>query len=140
MFLTPIQLNQCRNIGFRDIDLTGIIIKWALTGQLSVFDAAGYRCAGTQTLSAIRFIFRPVPLEKRYTAVPFKGEDMGGDAIQKPSIVADDHRTAAEIKKGFFQGPQGVHIQIVGGLIQQEHIGLLFEHFGQMHPVALPTR
>ena len=47
------------NIGFRDIDLTGIIIKWALTGQLAVFDATGYRCVGAQPLSAIRLIFLP---------------------------------------------------------------------------------
>ena len=107
--------------------------------QLTVFDAARYRCVGAQTLSAIRFILCPIPLKKRYTAVSFKGEDMGGDTVQKLSIVADDHRAAAEIKKGFFQGPQGVDVQVVGGLIQQEHIGLLLEDLGQMHPVALPS-
>ena len=50
---------------------------------------------------------------------------MGGDTIQKPAVVADHHRTAAEIFQGFFQCPQGVYVQVVGWLVKEQDIGTL---------------
>ena len=52
---------------------------------------------------------------------------MGADAVQEPAVVADDHGTSSEVFKTFLQGTQGVHIDIVGGLIEQQDVAFLLE-------------
>ena len=64
---------------------------------------------------------------------------MRAHPVQKPAIVRYNDRTAGEILDGFFEGPQGIHVNIVGGFVQQKHIGPLLEGQRQMRPVALPT-
>jgi hypothetical protein len=44
---------------------------------------------------------------------------------------------AGEALQRLFQRPQRVHVQVVGRLVQQHHVGPALEHLGQMHPVAL---
>ena len=44
---------------------------------------------------------------------------------------------AGERQQRFFQRPQGFHVQIVGGLIEQQHVGALLEQLGQVQAVAL---
>ena len=51
--------------------------------------------------------------------------------------MADDHGAAAEVFQGFLQGAQGVHVQVVGGLVQQQDVGPLPQHLGQVYAVAL---
>ena len=65
---------------------------------------------------------------------------MGGDAIEEPAVVADDHRAAAKVLQSLFQGPQRIDIQVVGGFVQQNHIGPFAEDLGQMDTVALAAR
>ena len=62
---------------------------------------------------------------------------MGGDAIEKPAVVADDDGATAEVLQRLFQGPEGVDVQVVGGLVQQNHVGPFPQHLGQMNAVAL---
>ena len=33
--------------------------------------------------------------------------------------------------------PQGVHVEVVGRLVEQQHVGAGLQHLGQVHPVAL---
>ena len=66
-----------------------------------------------------------LPMKENHLAVAFKGQDMGGDAVQEPAVVADHHGTAAEIFQGFFQRPQGVDVQVVGRLVQEDDVGRL---------------
>ena len=47
---------------------------------------------------AICLVIRIVSLKPRHLAITLEGEDMGGDAIQKPAIVRDDDRTAGKIQ------------------------------------------
>ena len=35
--------------------------------------------------------------------------------------------------------PEGVHVEIVGGLVEEEDVAAATEHLGQEHPVALPS-
>ena len=93
-------------------------------------------CAA-QAFLPVSLIVRIVAFEPDDLAFTLKGKDVGGDAIQKPAVVADHYRTAGKILQGLFKGPHGVHIKIIGRLIQKEHIGTLFEHPRQMDPVAL---
>jgi len=54
--------------------------------------------------------------------------------------VADHHGTARKSLQAFFQGAQRVHVDVVGRLIQQQHVALLFQGQGQLQAVALAAR
>ena len=53
--------------------------------------------------------------------------------------MTDDDQAAAELHEGIFEGAQGVDIQVVGGLIEDDQVGAAFEQAGQVHAVALAT-
>ena len=65
---------------------------------------------------------------------------MRADTIEEPAVVADDDGTAGKGLKTFFECSQGVHVDIVGRLVEQQHIALLLQGDGQMQTVTLTTR
>ncbi len=73
------------------------------------------------------FVFREIPLKPGHLAVALKGEDVSGDAIEEPAIMADDHGAADEVFQGDFERPQGIYVEIVGGLVEQKHVAGLLE-------------
>ena len=54
--------------------------------------------------------------------------------------MADHHRTAGELLQGVLQVLQGLDVQVVGGLIEQDDVAALGEGLGQVHPVAFTAR
>ena len=54
------------------------------------------------------------------------------DAIKEVAVVADDEAGSSKIEDGGFQGSQSVHIQVICGLVQKEHIARLPEDGGQV--------
>ena len=67
-------------------------------------------------------------------------EDPAGDIIEKITVVGDcDHR-AGVLLQVFFQPGHGFSIKMVGGLIQQQNVGLLQQQTAQCHATALATR
>src|SRR6516162_7368069 len=70
-------------------------------------------------------------------AVAFEGEDVGGYAVKEPAVVADDHGAAGEIFKRLLERAQRVDVEIVGRLVEQQHVGSGFEHLSEMHAVTL---
>src|SRR5882724_9683605 len=83
------------------------------------------------------FVVLEIALEPFDMALAFEGEDMSGDAVEEPAVMADDHGAAGKILQRLFERAQGIDVEIVGGLVEQQDIGAGFEHFGQMHAVAL---
>src|SRR6202012_336251 len=81
-----------------------------------------------------------IALEPLDVAIAFEGENMRGDAVEEPAIVADDDGAAGEILKSLFQRAQRIDVEIVGRFVEQQHIGAGFEHLGEMHAVALAAR
>ena len=47
------------------------------------------------------------------------------------------HHTAAEVIEEVLQHPQGVYIEVVGGLIEQQHIGRLDQQAAEVQPPPL---
>ena len=45
--------------------------------------------------------------------------------------------TAGKVQNTFLQGPHSVYIKVVGRLVQEQHIGPLLKHHGQLHTVPL---
>ncbi len=108
-----------------------------LAGESAVFDAVGLIRRVPQPTPAIRLIVRVVAREPGHLGVALEGQDMGSDAVQEPAVMADDEGTAGEGEQGFFQGPQGLHVQVVGRLVEQQQVAAAFEQLRQVHPVAL---
>jgi hypothetical protein len=55
-------------------------------------------------------------------AVVLEGEDVRGDAVEEPAIVRDDDRAAGEALEGLLERADGVHVEVVGRLVEQEHV------------------
>ena len=89
-----------------------------------------------QTLLPVRFVLRVVPVVPGHLALSFKGKHMRGDPVKEPAVVGDHHRTAGKVHKSLFQRAQGVHIEIIRRLIQQQDVGTFLQHLCQMHTVA----
>ena len=62
---------------------------------------------------------------------------MRGDPVEEPAVVAAHEAAPAESLQTFLQGPQGVHVEVVGRLVEQDHVCPLLEHASEVDPVSL---
>ena len=65
---------------------------------------------------------------------------MGADAVEEPAVVADDEGDACKFFDGFFEGAQGVDVEVVGGFVEQDDVGAFGEGLGEMDAVAFTAR
>src|SRR5712664_93788 len=93
-----------------------------------------------QPAHLVFFIILEIAFEPFDMAVAFEGKDVGGDTVEEPAVMADDHGAAGEILQRLFQRAQRVDVEIVGRLVEQQHIGAGFQHLRQMDAVALAAR
>ena len=93
--------------------------------------------AGAQPCAPVGFVRGIVALEPDRAAIAFEREHVGRDPIQKPAIVTDDDNAAGEGQHGFFQGPERIDVQIVGRLVEEQHVAARPQQLRQMHPVPL---
>ena len=107
-----------------------------LPGQFPVSDTMRLIGVFAQALLPIRFVVAVVAFEPDDLAVAFEGQDVGGEPVEEPAVVAADDGAAGEILQPFFQCAQGIHVQIVGRLVEDDEIRALFQHARQMHPIA----
>src|SRR5215831_18534055 len=98
----------------------GAMTDGLLTGQLPIADSVRLIGLLAQTLLAIRFVVAVVPLEPDHLAVAFKGEDVSGDPVEEPTVVAADHGAAGKVLKPLLESPQSIHVQIVRRLVQDD--------------------
>src|SRR5215216_6579650 len=78
-----------------------------------------------------------IALEPFDVAVAFEREDVGGEAVEEEAVVADDHRAAGEILERLLERAQSLDVEVVGRLVEQQHVAALLEHLGEMDAVAL---
>ena len=102
--------------------------QFAVAGALGILNA--------QSLALVGFIFGVAALEEEYLAVALVGEDVGTDAVEEPSVVADDNGATGEGFETFLQGTQGVHVDVVGRFVKQQHVTFLLQGHGQVETVA----
>ena len=70
-----------------------------------------------QALFALFFVSGEVPFAPVDVAFAFKGQDVRGDAVEEPAIVADDDDAADVVEDRFFEGAERVDIEIVRGFV-----------------------
>ena len=70
---------------------------------------------------------------------PFKGQDVGGDAVEEPAVVRDDHGRSGKALQALFKGAEGVYVEVVVGSSRSRTLPLRLEHHGQVETVAFTT-
>ena len=108
--------------------------------QVPVFDPMRLVRRSAEARMAIGFVIGIIPFKPNHAALAFEGEDVRRHAIQKPAVVADHHGASRKILQRFFEGAQRIHVQIVGGLVEQQNVGALLQHLRQMHSISLAAR
>src|SRR5262249_26777810 len=61
-----------------------------------------------------------VALEPLDVALALEGEDVGREAIEEEAIVADHHGAARKILERRFERRQGLGVEVVGRLVEQQ--------------------
>ena len=95
---------------------------------------------GAEAALLVGLVIRVIALEPFDLAVALEGEDVSRDAVEEPAIVGDHHGAAGEIEQRFLERAQRVDVEIVGRLVEQDHVGAGLQHLGEMHAVALAAR
>ena len=120
------------SVNRKDADGNGSIgYQFAVAYPLGFFIA--------QACALVIFVFGIGTLEVEHFGVAFESQDVGTDAVEKPTVVADDHGTARIAFQTFFQRTQGVDVDVVGGFIEEQYIGFRFQIEGQVQAVAFST-
>ena len=71
---------------------------------------------------ALLFVHLEVAFAPHDFAVALEGQNVRGHAVQEPAIVANDHRTPAEVVEGFFQRAERVHVEVVRRFVEQQQV------------------
>jgi hypothetical protein len=66
-------------------------------------------------------------------------QDPAGDVVQEVAVVSDGHNGAVVIMQEALQPGHGFGIQVVGRLVQQEHVRAGQQQAAQGHTAALAT-
>src|SRR5205807_725075 len=73
-------------------------------------------------------------------ALALEGEDVRGDPVQEPAVVADDDGTPSEIDERLFERAQSVDVEVVRRLVQEKEVSSAFQRPREMEPVHLAAR
>ena len=96
--------------------------------------------AHAEPLAPLGLVIREVPFEPHHLGLVLEGEHVGCDAIEEPPVVADDHSAARELEERILEGSQGVDVEIVRRLVEQQDIAPLGQHLRQLDSVPLAPR
>src|SRR5581483_8571827 len=108
--------------------------------QRLVADAVGLVGLRAETLVTVRLVVAEVALEPHDLRVPLEREHVRRDAVEEPAVVADDDRAARELEERVLERAEGVDVEVVGGLVEQQDVAAAAEHLREMHTVALAAR
>ena len=108
-----------------------LFVELAIANALGLFNA--------QSLGFVHFIVGIAAFKEEHIAVAFEGQNVCADAIEEPAVVADHYGATGEAFEAFFQGTEGVDVDVVGRLVEEEDVALLFQCNGQVQAVALTT-
>src|SRR4026207_2199851 len=90
----------------------------------------------SETLFLISLVIRVVAFKPKHFAVAFKRENVRRDPVEKPAVVRDYYRTSGEIFKRFLKCAQGVYVEIVRRLIEQQNVRAFLQHLREVHAIA----
>ena len=86
---------------------------------------------------AIDLVVLVVAFEPDHLAVAFERQDVGGDAVQEPAVMGDDHRAAREVHEGFFERAQGIDVEVVGRFVEEQDVAAALQELRKLQAIAL---
>src|SRR5690606_33470609 len=115
--------------------------RTSVAGQAAVGHAVRARGllaqAGDLVLQVgLEVALEPVPV-RRVLLGALEGEDVGRHAVQEPAVVGDDHGAAGELQQSVLERAEGLHVQVVRRLVQEQHVAALLEGEREVQAVAL---
>ena len=63
-------------------------------------------------LLLVVLVFAEVALEPSHLAVALERQHVGGDPVEEPAVMRDDHGATGEFEQPLFHGAQGVDVEI----------------------------
>ena len=105
-----------------------------------VRDAVWLECLGATRLGDPGGVLAPRALEPRHLRVALEGEDVRRDPVEEPAIVGDHDGAAGEVEQRVLERAQRVDVEVVGGLVEEEHVAARLEQLREMDAVALAAR
>ena len=82
-------------------------------------------------------VLAPGSLEPGGLRIALEREDVRRDAVEEPAIVGDHHCATREVEQRVFERAQRVDVEIVGRLVEQQHVAPAGEHLREVHAIAL---
>src|SRR6185369_1034474 len=92
------------------------LVRPDLSAELLVLDPMRDDGVRTEPPHLVLLVVLEVALEPFDMAVAFEGQDMRGDAVEEPAVVADDDGAAGKILQRLLQRPQRIDVEVVGRL------------------------
>src|SRR4051812_201 len=82
--------------------------------------------------------FEPEPLAGLVvSALP--REQMSRHLVEEPPVVADDDRATWELLQRVFERTERLDVEVVGRLVEKQHVSARLQRQSQVEPVALAT-
>src|SRR5438067_1649646 len=122
------------------LDATADDLRLLRADERLVLHAMGLERLGAAGLDDPLCVLAPVALEPGDLRVALEGEDVGGDAVEEPAVVGDHDGTPGEIEKRLLERAQRVDVEVVRGLVEQEHVAAAPQQLGKVHAVPLAAR
>ena len=88
---------------------------------------------------AIGLVIFVVSVEPLDVGVPLEGQDVCGDSVQEPAVMADDDGGTREVEKGVLQTTQRIDIEIIGRLIEEQEVAAGLEQLCHVNAVPFTT-
>src|SRR5215213_8689936 len=93
-------------------------------------------------------LFLPVCFEKRgvvagiltQAAFALEADDVLNRAVEEVTVVTDDDQVAGEAVQIVFEGDEGLNVEVVRRLVQQQEVRRAHQHAQEVEPPALAAR
>src|SRR5262245_4821763 len=113
----------------------------SVASEPAVGDPVRACCLGTEPLHLVGLVvgevaFVPEPL-RRVLVGALPGQDVGRDPVEEPPVVGYDDGAAGELQQRVFERLQGLDVEVVGRLVEQQQVAADLEGQGEVEPVAL---
>mmetsp|Transcript_113837 Transcript_113837/g.361830 ORF Transcript_113837/g.361830 Transcript_113837/m.361830 type:complete len:203 (-) Transcript_113837:1192-1800(-) len=97
------------------------------------------RVGAARALDEVLLVLAVAALEEPQLGVALVGDDVRRDAVEEPSVVADADRGARPILDRRLQGSQGVDVEVVGGLVEHQHVAAEAQRLAELEAIPLTS-
>src|SRR2546422_9903574 len=86
----------------------------SVVDQSPILDAMRLIGLGSKATVPVGLVVLIVPLEPDDLAVPLERQDVRGDTVEEPAVVADHDGAPGELQERLLERPQRIHVEVAG--------------------------